>query len=85
MVENLLNELCKSLVYVQQKVGRGKMNRNWKNVYIEIWREKERDGKKNIVVSMIFFFLFSILFVESFYKCDSLYILLYFKVDIMQG
>lgn len=56
MVENLLNELCKSLVYVQQKVGRGKMNRNWKNVYIEIWREKERDGKKNIVVSMIFFF-----------------------------
>lgn len=61
MVENLLNELCKSLVYVQQKVEK-KMKRNWKNVYIEIWREKERDGKKNIVISMIYFFFSYFLF-----------------------
>lgn len=48
-------------------------------------RERERWKEKYSSIDDFFFFLFSILFVESFYKCDSLYILLYFKVDIMQG
>lgn len=54
-------------------------------LYRNMERERERWKEKYSSINDFFFFLFSILFVESFYKCDSLYILLYFKVDIMQG